>query len=221
MSDMDFRLNIFDTEKDFRQIRMIEPGPCNLYINLVKVWKFDIFNNEITWGCYSITRYDIDSSHKIADLNNDLRYIYSFQYINQYNLAVGNANGSINIFSLETNKRIHKIEKSCMAIRSLSIDDINKRLISASDDLHINIIDLEKIKVIQTMVGHKDSITGISSQNNLFYSCGYDGCIKTWDTRAKTSSIDTIFVENSCNDIAINQDDMLVASDSSLYILNK
>jgi WD40 repeat protein len=110
-----------------------------------------------------------------------------------------------------------------MAIRSLTYDDINKRLISASDDLHINIID-ESFKVIQTLVGHKDYITSIKYSEKYYYSASIDGNIRIWDNK-KFSLVDSITINNveSLWDISVSNDDsyLLVGGESSCFIYKK
>jgi WD40 repeat protein len=146
---------------------------------------------ELVTGTYSILRYDTENGQRIAEIGTDMRNVYSMCYLSDTLMAIGNYNGSINIYNLESNKRVHKVEgniivlliEHCLAIRQLAYDSVNKRLLTASDDLHINIIDLEGYKVIQTLVGHKDIITSLKCTERYYYSASVDGNIKVWDHR--------------------------------------
>ncbi len=176
--------------------------------------------------------YDIDSLEKIKEINNDFRYFNSLCYINESTIAVGNNNGSINIYSLESNKRIFKIEEHCLTVRSLNTDNINNRLISCSDDLHINIYDSNTFKVITPLVGHKDFISSIIVNNdkNVYASSSYDGTIKLWDIRLnnKISCVETIDLntETECNliwDISFSADGLylIAGTENGFHLLTR
>lgn len=163
-------------------------------------------------------------------MNNECKYAYSYAYVDNRTVAVGNASGSINIFSLESQRIIHKVEEHCLPVRTLTSDPNNSKLYSASDDLHINILDLTNFKVVTSLVGHKGIITGFACDynNNLYASCSHDGTVKIWDLkvnkviqtiRIQNTSVDH---ENNCLwDLTFSNDGTLFcASDSSLQILS-
>jgi WD40 repeat protein len=177
-------------------------------------------NTEVAYGCYSVTRLDIGKHSKLGDLNNEMKYIYTLCYIGTTMLATGNANGSIHIFNLENNKKTHRIEESCLPIRSICHDKDNNRLIYGCDDLHINMIDMEKMRVFNTLVGHGDYISNIYSANGLYYSSSLDGCIKLWDARLKSGLVDNIFTDG-LDDMAVSGNHLVVSSESNVYIFNK
>lgn len=118
-----------------------------------------------------------------------------------------------------------------MAVRSLKYNPEHKVLVSGSDDLHINLIDYSTCKVIQALVGHKESITKIEYNQylNLYASSSLDGTIKLWDFRNKESRcVQTINIcgeqNNMIWDIAFSSmGDYLVASTENniLLVLNK
>lgn len=198
----------------------------------MKTWKFEFAptKSELASGCYSVMIYDIDSNEKIYELNNDLKYIHSLCYIDSQTIAAGNANGSINIFSLDTLKRVHKIEEHCMTVRALAVDTANQRLISASDDLHINIMDSQNFKIILPLVGHKDFISSlaVNSQHGVYASGSYDGTVKIWDSK-QLKCIQTLNLPNTSTneeanliwDVSFSNDGkrLYVASDYGCHIL--
>jgi WD40 repeat protein len=136
---------------------------------------------------------------------------------------------------LESGKRVHRIEgniisilEHCMAVRSLKYSPDHNILVSGSDDLHINLIDLTNNKVIQALVGHKESITTIEFNKhlNLYASSSLDGSIKLWDYRNKASNcVQTINLSNDyyktsySNDILQTTNKYLV--NSTEYSMNK
>lgn len=144
--------------------------------------------------------YDLDKNEKILDISNDSKYFYSLAWIDNSTIALGNSNGSINIFNKESAKRIHRIEEHCLPVRSLYSDGINKRLLSASDDLHINVIDIEKYKVLFPLVGHKDLISSIAynDKKGVYATGSHDGTVKIWDVK-QLKCVQTIKIANEIN----------------------
>lgn len=57
-------------------------------------------------------------------------------------MAVGNNIGHVFIFDLIGDKKMTRIESHGKLVRSLAFTSDSSKLISVSDDLHINIIDL-------------------------------------------------------------------------------
>ena len=101
-----------------------------------------------------------------------------------------------------------------MIVRCLCYNNIDNILFSASDDLHINVIDLNKFCVESPIVGHKECISGMCFNENrkLLYTCSFDGCIKVWDLKSKKRCVDTLKKnvdgndENSIWDLAVSND---------------
>ena len=72
-----------------------------------------------------------------------------------------------------------------MTIRSLLFDDLNNRLLSGSDDLHINIYNSKDFKIMFPLVGHKNEISNIqiNREKNIYVSSSFDGTLKVWDAK--------------------------------------
>jgi len=171
-------------------------------IGPLKNWKFcySLDNKYISLGCYSILIYDIQNNNLIKELDNYGRYIYSLCFLENNLICVGKVNGSINIFNYNDGKFIRKIEEHCLIVRSLCYDNINKFLFSASDDLHINVIDVNSdFKVMSPIVGHKENISNMiyNENKNLLYTCSFDGTIKIWDLKMKNKCIQTLGEDNN------------------------
>ena len=68
-------------------------------------------------------------------------------------------------------------------------------MISAGDDLHIHVTDVETQQRKATLVGHGDCITSISphpTRPDVFLTGSLDGKVKTWDTTQGTKETNTI-----------------------------
>lgn len=90
-----------------------------------------------------------------------------------------------------------------MPIRSLLFDEYNNRLLSTSDDLHINIYNSQNsnFKIMCHLVGHKSEISSIQHSNdkNIYATSSFDGTIKIFDAKlnSKKNLIQTIDLNNS------------------------
>ena len=178
----------------------------------MKCWKFGSSpnSNVIATGAYSILIYDIEKKQTIKEVDNRSKYCYALKFISDNIIAVGNSNGSIGIYNIDTHKFTNKIEEHCLTVRALEYNKNNNQLYSASDDLHINIIDANKFKVVSPMVGHKDNISTLvyNEDKNLLFSGSFDGCIKVWDPRANAKNIATLSESkgNMIWDVAVNKE---------------
>ena len=223
-SDYDFYINKYNFEtNEIKKVSSIIQPP-------LKTWKFSFINNKyIATGNYSLLIYDINSCELFKEINNYNRFIYSTCFIGNNNennnnnnnnlISVGNQTGSIYFYNIESGKFIKKIEEHCMIVRCLCYNNIDNILFSASDDLHINVIDLNKFCVESPIVGHKECISGMCFNENrkLLYTCSFDGCIKVWDLKSKKRCVDTLKKnvdgndENSIWDLAVsNEGDFIV-----------
>jgi WD repeat-containing protein 61 len=57
-------------------------------------------------------------------------------------LAAGGQDGSVAIFDVATSKLKHTLEGHSMTIRSVAFTNDSERLLTASDDKHINVYDV-------------------------------------------------------------------------------
>ena len=59
-------------------------------------------------------------------------------------------------------------------------------MVSVSDDLHINMIDVERCITLLTLTGHKSNINCVDvspANSNLIVTSSYDKTVKVWDLR--------------------------------------
>ena len=215
-SDYDFYINKYNFDNEIKKLSSIIQPP-------LKTWKFSFIDNKyIATGNYSLLIYDINSCELYKEINNYNRFIYSTCFINNNEnnlISVGNQTGSIYFYNIETGKFVKKIEEHCMIVRCLCYNKIDNILFSASDDLHINIIDLNKFCIESPIVGHREFISGMvyNESRKLLYTSSFDGCIKVWDLKSKKRCVDTLKKnvsgndENSVWDLAVsNEGDFIV-----------
>ena len=215
-SDYDFYINKYNFDNENKKLSSIIQPP-------LKTWKFSFIDNKyIATGNYSLLIYDINSCELYKEINNYNRFIYSTCFINNNEnnlISVGNQTGSIYFYNIETGKFVKKIEEHCMIVRCLCYNKIDNILFSASDDLHINIIDLNKFCIESPIVGHREFISGMvyNESRKLLYTSSFDGCIKVWDLKSKKRCVDTLKKnvsgndENSVWDLAVsNEGDFIV-----------
>ena len=215
-SDYDFYINKYNFDNEIKKLSSIIQPP-------LKTWKFSFIDNKyIATGNYSLLIYDINSCELFKEINNYNRFIYSTCFINNNEnnlISVGNQTGSIYFYNIESGKFVKKIEEHCMIVRCLCYNKIDNILFSASDDLHINIIDLNKFCIESPIVGHREFISGMvyNESRKLLYTSSFDGCIKVWDLKSKKRCVDTLKKnvsgndENSVWDLAVsNEGDFIV-----------
>jgi len=125
------------------------------------------------------------------------------------------------------------IEKFKYQITSVSFNATGEQAFIAGIDNQIKIYDLKKNKVENTLIGHTDTITGISLSNdgNYLLSNSMDGTIRCWDVRpfAKGSRCIKQFFgvthnfEKNLLRVTWNKDDSLISAGSAdryVYIWN-
>lgn len=67
--------------------------------------------------------------------------------------------------------------------------DENK-LLTASDDKTLALVDLNESRVVSRFEGHEDKVTCVKNHfrnENCFYSCSTDKMVMLWDCRVKNS----------------------------------
>ncbi len=206
----------------------------------MKSWCFDFSPNDklLAYGLYDINLFDLES-HKKQFLNLDGNCYYCMIFLDNDNIAVGNKNGTVSIYSTDYLKRkfkiegkfifihfsIYKIIEHCKTIRSLAYDSTNKLLIIHSDDLHITVYDLANNKVRFTWVGHKDLITCSKYCQNtkVLITGSLDGFLKIWDIHNTNNELDSIDLGKEILDLSVSPDEreIVVGTKSGYQLLVK
>lgn len=154
--------------------------------------------------------YDLNKKIFLKEIDNHNRFIYCSTFINDNTIAVGNNNGSVYLINLDKGEIIQRLEEHCLPIRSILYNKKSNLLYTASDDLHINVWDCNKFKVVCPIVGNKEKITSLAlnEQKGILYSANSGGVIKSWEE--KNNSMKPISTyenpeHNSIWDLSINK----------------
>ena len=159
-----------------------------------KTWKFVLDNDKsnptLCTGENSIFLYDYNKNEVIKEIEQKNKFIYSYSFLPNHKLATGNSNGAIYIYNLEKGEKENKIEEHCKLVRNLEFNKNKNILYSASDDLHINQIDINTLKLFSPIVGHKEPISDMvyNEQKGFLITSSFDGTIKIWDTKTNSNN---------------------------------
>ena len=211
-SDYEYQIKKYSTEENkYDLLQTFKPG------NL-KNWKFSLSkdNKYLVTGSYNVILYNTNDSNKEKEISNNSRFIYSYCFLPNNKLAVGNSNGSVHIINLENSKIEKKIEEHCMIVRCLAYNEEKNILLTASDDLHINLIDLKTYKLMSPIVGHNDYISQMIFNENkqILFTCSFDGNIKAFDFKKNNICFATLSEgkDNILWDIGVSDDANFICS---------
>jgi len=172
-----------------------------------KTWKFEFDKLDkstpmLCTGENSIYLLDYDKNEIIKEIEQKNKFIYSYSFLPNNKLATGNSNGAIYIYDTKTGEKEKKIEEHCLLVRNLEFNKNKNILYSASDDLHINQIDMNTLKLFSPIVGHKEPISDMiyNDQKDILITSSFDGTIKIWDVKGNYNCIETLEL-NSKNPI--------------------
>ena len=172
----------------------------SINIKNLKTWKFVIDSGRgiMATGGYNIFLYDYVNNKILKEIENKSKFVYSFCFLSNNKLATGNSNGSIYIYNTENYNKENKIEEHCLLVRNLAFNNNKNILYSASDDLHINQIDMNTLKLFSPMVGHKEPISDMiyNEKKGILVTSSFDGTIKIWDVKGNNNCIDTLEQSN-------------------------
>ena len=192
-----------------------------LNIKNLKTWKF-VINSEkgiMATGGNNIFIYDYINNKILKEIENKNKFVYSFCFLSNNKLATGNSNGSVYIYDIDTFKKENKIEEHCLLVRNLAFNNNKNILYSASDDLHINQIDLNTLKLFSPMVGHKEPISNMiyNEKKDILITSSFDGTIKIWDVKGKNTCVNTLQPSNKSPiwDVTISQEGDFIAYTAS------
>jgi len=93
--------------------------------------------------------------------------------------------------------KIASLKAHYKLVRDLSFIDDDSKLLTASDDGSIKVIDISSEKVVSTFEGHKQAVSCLSPQidSKVIFSSSFDKTVKAWDMRLK-SCIGTAITSN-------------------------
>ena len=189
-----------------------------------KTWKFELNKIEksnpiLCTGENSIFLFNYDNNEIIKEIEQKNKFIYSYCFLPNDKIATGNSNGVIYIYDTKTGEKSKRIEEHCLSVRNLEFNKNKNILYSASDDLHINQIDMNTLKLFSPIVGHKEPISDIiyNEQKDLLITSSFDGTIKIWDLKTNSNCIQTLELnsKNPIWDIGVSESGDFIAFTAS------
>jgi WD40 repeat protein len=189
-----------------------------------KTWKFEFDKLDkstpiLCTGENSIFLFDYDKNEIIKEIEQKNKFIYSYSFLPNNKLATGNSNGAIYIYDTKTGEKEKKIEEHCLLVRNLEFNKNKNILYSASDDLHINQIDMNTLKLFSPIVGHKEPISDMiyNEQKDILITSSFDGTIKIWDVKGNYNCIETLELntKNPIWDIGVSETGDFIAFTAS------
>jgi len=134
-----------------------------------------------TDGAYEVAIYnrEFKSIKKFFESN----FIISLCNLSELSFALGLANGTIKIYSLDKTNQKYEIKEHKYhsdTVYSLLYLSKQKYLISSSKDRTIKVFSLSEGKVVQTLTDHCDYVTSLISLNEQTFASGSYGEIKLW-----------------------------------------
>jgi WD40 repeat protein len=155
-------------------------------------WKVKCVEDWIMTGGDSgrINFYDSISKERVKKVSTGEIFLTALARANERGfVASGNNCGDVYIVNNVTGKeRTANFKPHSKLVRDLAFVEDDTKLLTASDDWSIKMIDVSSEKVVQTFEGHKLGVTSISvhqSDPRVFFSTSFDKNIKIWDLRTK------------------------------------
>lgn len=105
-------------------------------------------------------------------------------------IATGNNNGDLYIVNIAGSKdKVASLKPHYKLIREVTFLDDDSKLLTASDDGSIKIIDISSEKVVSVLEGHKQAVSSVTAHQNdprIVFSSSFDKTVKSWDLRVKS-----------------------------------
>ncbi|KAF9220800.1 WD40 repeat-like protein [Gyrodon lividus] len=103
-------------------------------------------------------------------------------------LASGARDHTLQLWSLDTAQRLHKLVAHEGPVTSLAFTSDSQRLCSGSEDNLLIVWDAKSGKVVRGMMGHRGAINAlcISKDGNMIATASQDKSVKLWDARSGT-----------------------------------
>ena len=195
----------------------------------------DYYLNLLDWGTKNIISVALSKSvylynyltQQINLLFTDINNICSLNFMNNgIVLAIGLKNGNINLFDIEKNKLIRKINNVRYDNR-VSVLNWNNYILSSSgkDNVIINHDVRKKNDIIQILNGHNKEVCSLKWNNNYnnylngdyLLSGGNDNLINLWDIKNLSKPLNTII--NTFN--SDNNDEIKFINPQNTFNLHK
>ncbi|XP_074661678.1 WD repeat-containing protein SL1-17-like [Tubulanus polymorphus] len=184
-SSLDSHIRLWDLETG-KQLKSFDAGP-------VDAWSicFSPDSRFLATGSHTgkINLFGIESGKKETSLDCKMKFTLSVAYSpdGRY-IAAGSIEGTINIFDMTTGKLMHAfLEGHAMPVRALCFSSDSQLLVTASDDGHSKIYDVQHGNLAGSLSGHGSWVLNakFSPDNAHIVTCSSDKTVKIWDAGSR------------------------------------
>jgi WD repeat-containing protein 61 len=170
----------FYSLSDMKEVSIIEPG-------LLEAWNIclsptdDVLVSGTHKGFVNI--WSMQEGHeKVATLETNNKFILSTAFSKDLKLATAGIDGFVNIFDINTQQNVHKIEAHALPIRSVSFSPDGNLFYTASDDRHVSVYDTVSGSLINTFAHSGMALSVDTSPDHRHFAVGCaDHSVVLWD----------------------------------------
>ncbi|CAI2374906.1 unnamed protein product [Moneuplotes crassus] len=190
-------------------------------MDAISLFKFDYHpsREEILHGTLSLSCLGLDSEApaELQEFRNDCQFINVQKYSKNGELcACGDIDGGMHFYKFTTEGASHggSFPHHGKAIRDIAFSNDNKHMISVSDDLHINLTELESYKIILAMTGHTREVLccDFHPDNNHFATGSCDQVIKIWSIEKQRCVTSVMLHESNVTSLRFTPDGSYLVS---------
>lgn len=177
---------------DMKETSMIEPG-------LLEAWTICLSPTDdvLVSGTHkgSVNVWSMQEGHeKVASLETNNKFILSTAFSKDLKLATAGIDGFVNIFDINTQQIIHKIEAHALPIRSVVFSPDGNLFYTASDDKHVCVYDSISGTLINsfthsgmalsvdTSPDHRHFVVGCADNNVVLWDMGMQRYVQNFDS---------------------------------------
>lgn len=137
-----------------------------------------------------VSLYDMETQEVVDSYKAGDAFVLSLDCSqNGKHLVLGNAHGYVCFLDTEQ-KDCSILEYHGKQVRGVRFTSDSSKVISCSDDEHINVIDVESKELLLTLTGHKSNVNSVDTHPtdpNVFVTASYDRTVKLWDLRVNSA----------------------------------
>ena len=123
----------------------------------MSAWKIEYFGDSLAvcGDLGRVTFYDLTSKESTKKIETGEIFLTSLTKSNSGLLATGNSFGDVYVVNLENKNKLINLKPHFKSIKSLAFTEDSNKLLTASEDSTIKVIDILSEKVISSLEGHK------------------------------------------------------------------
>jgi WD repeat-containing protein 61 len=123
-----------------------------------------------------------EGHEKVATLETDNKQILTTAFSIDGKLASSGVDGVVNIFDMNTQQIVHKLEAHALPVRSIAFSPEDDLLYTASDDRHCNVYDVRSGELINSFSHSGMAYSVDSSPDGRHFAVGCaDYTVSLWD----------------------------------------